>query len=118
MSGMSTKIGFSGAGFQLGTDEPQSAIIAVIMPDLERGAAMWEALLKEGKMDRMNKALLADSGAIFAGSLLGTSSTTAYIESAAGIGAAAARGQRQRARTGRVAGGRSGWRASPCPGPS
>ena len=35
-------------GFQLGTDEPQSAIIAVIMPDLERGAAMWEALLAEG----------------------------------------------------------------------
>jgi 7-keto-8-aminopelargonate synthetase-like enzyme len=35
-------------GFQLGTEQPQSAIIAVIMPDLERGAAMWEALLKEG----------------------------------------------------------------------
>jgi len=35
-------------GFQLGTDTPQSAIIAVIMPDLERGATMWEALLKEG----------------------------------------------------------------------
>jgi 7-keto-8-aminopelargonate synthetase-like enzyme len=35
-------------GFQLGTAEPQSAIIAVIMPDLERGAAMWEALLHEG----------------------------------------------------------------------
>jgi glycine C-acetyltransferase/8-amino-7-oxononanoate synthase len=35
-------------GFKLGTDEPQSAIIAVIMPDLERGAMMWEALLREG----------------------------------------------------------------------
>jgi len=35
-------------GFTLGTDEPQSAIIAVIMPDLETGAAMWEALLNEG----------------------------------------------------------------------
>jgi glycine C-acetyltransferase/8-amino-7-oxononanoate synthase len=35
-------------GFTLGTDEPQSAIIAVIMPDLEKGAAMWEALLNEG----------------------------------------------------------------------
>jgi AGZA family xanthine/uracil permease-like MFS transporter len=42
-------------------------------------------LLSEGKMDRMNKALLADSAAIFAGSLLGTSSTTAYIESASGV---------------------------------
>ena len=37
-----------GLGFRLGTEEPQSAIIAVIMPDLERGAAMWEALLHEG----------------------------------------------------------------------
>jgi glycine C-acetyltransferase/8-amino-7-oxononanoate synthase len=35
-------------GFTLGTSEPQSAIIAVIMPDLETGAAMWEALLHEG----------------------------------------------------------------------
>ena len=35
-------------GFTLGTETPQSAIIAVIMPDLERGAAMWEALLREG----------------------------------------------------------------------
>ncbi|MEA3262445.1 MAG: aminotransferase class I/II-fold pyridoxal phosphate-dependent enzyme [Pseudomonadota bacterium] len=40
--------GLTEAGFQLGTSEPQSAIIAVIMPDLEKGAAMWEALLKEG----------------------------------------------------------------------
>lgn len=40
--------GLKARGFQLGTDEPQSAIISVIMPDLERGAAMWEALLKEG----------------------------------------------------------------------
>ncbi|WP_305098647.1 serine palmitoyltransferase [Croceibacterium aestuarii] len=35
-------------GFTLGTETPQSAIVAVIMPDLEKGAAMWEALLKEG----------------------------------------------------------------------
>jgi glycine C-acetyltransferase/8-amino-7-oxononanoate synthase len=40
--------GLKSLGFQLGTETPQSAIIAVIMPDLERGAAMWEALLHEG----------------------------------------------------------------------
>ena len=40
--------GLKQLGFQLGTEEPQSAIVAVIMPDLEHGAAMWEALLKEG----------------------------------------------------------------------
>ena len=33
----------------------------------------------------MNRALFADSTSIFAGSLLGTSSTTAYIESMAGV---------------------------------
>ncbi|GGC37962.1 8-amino-7-oxononanoate synthase [Novosphingobium marinum] len=40
--------GLKDLGFRLGTDEPQSAIISVIMPDLEKGAAMWEALLHEG----------------------------------------------------------------------
>src|SRR5690606_37573167 len=40
--------GLRSLGFTLGTEEPQCAIVAVIMPDLERGAAMWEALLKEG----------------------------------------------------------------------
>ena len=49
------------------------------------GVAKRAGLLVPGKMDRLNKALLADSGAIFAGSLLGTSSTTAYVESAAGV---------------------------------
>ena len=39
---------------------------------------------KDGKLPRLSRALLADSSAILAGSLLGTSSTTAYIESAAG----------------------------------
>ncbi len=40
--------GLRDLGFTLGTGEPQSAIIAVIMPDLEKGAMMWEALLEEG----------------------------------------------------------------------
>ena len=40
--------GLKDLGFQLGTETPQSAIVAVIMPDLTKGAQMWEALLKEG----------------------------------------------------------------------
>ena len=40
--------GLRDLGFTLGTPEAQSAIIAVIMPDLEKGAMMWEALLNEG----------------------------------------------------------------------
>ncbi len=40
--------GLRDLGFELGTPEAQSAIIAVIMPDLEKGAAMWQALLENG----------------------------------------------------------------------
>ncbi len=39
---------------------------------------------KDGKLPRLQRALLADSTAIAAGAVFGTSSTTAYIESAAG----------------------------------
>ncbi|WP_407659634.1 NCS2 family permease [Massilia endophytica] len=49
------------------------------------GVASRAGLLASGKMARLNKALLADSGAIVAGAALGTSSTTAYVESAAGV---------------------------------
>ncbi|WP_409523564.1 NCS2 family permease [Nitrincola sp. MINF-07-Sa-05] len=42
---------------------------------------------KDGKLPRLKNALLADSGATVAGSLLGTSSTTSYIESASGVAA-------------------------------
>jgi AGZA family xanthine/uracil permease-like MFS transporter len=49
------------------------------------GVANRAGLLVHGKMHRLNRALLADSTAIVAGSLLGTSSTTAYIESASGV---------------------------------
>jgi AGZA family xanthine/uracil permease-like MFS transporter len=49
------------------------------------GVASRAGLLVGGRMARLNKALLADSCAIVAGSMLGTSSTTAYLESAAGV---------------------------------
>lgn len=49
------------------------------------GVAHRAGLLdRDGKLPRLKKALLADSVAIVAGAGLGTSSTTAYIESAAG----------------------------------
>ena len=49
------------------------------------GVASRAGLLTEGRMRRLDRALLADSASVFAGSLLGTSSTTAYLESAAGV---------------------------------
>ena len=39
----------------------------------------------KGRLPRLRKALLADSSATAAGALLGTSSTTSYVESAAGV---------------------------------
>jgi AGZA family xanthine/uracil permease-like MFS transporter len=49
------------------------------------GVARRAGLLVPERMGRFNRSLLADSGAIFVGSMLGTSSTTAYVESAAGV---------------------------------
>ena len=49
------------------------------------GVAKRAGLMPEGKSNRLGKALFADSTAILSGSLLGTSSTTAFVESAAGV---------------------------------
>jgi AGZA family xanthine/uracil permease-like MFS transporter len=49
------------------------------------GVAKRANLIGEGKPSRLGRALLADSTAIVAGSLIGTSSTTAYVESASGV---------------------------------
>lgn len=51
------------------------------------GVAKQAGILKEGKLPRARKALLADSIATTAGSMLGTSPTTAYLESGAGVAA-------------------------------
>ncbi len=42
---------------------------------------------EKGNLPRLKKALFADSGATIAGSLLGTSTTTSYVESTAGVAA-------------------------------
>jgi AGZA family xanthine/uracil permease-like MFS transporter len=42
---------------------------------------------KDGTIPRLNRALIADSGATIVGSMLGTSTTTSYIESNAGVAA-------------------------------
>ncbi|WP_346798480.1 NCS2 family permease [Halomonas sp. Bachu 37] len=50
------------------------------------GVAQRGKLLdKDGKLPRIGRAMMADSGASMAGAALGTSTTTSYIESTAGI---------------------------------
>lgn len=51
------------------------------------GVSNRAGLLKDGKLPRLKRALLADSTAITAGAMLGTSSSTPYIESASGVAA-------------------------------
>ena len=51
------------------------------------GVAEQAGLLKENRLPRANRALLADATGITAGACLGTSTITCYIESAAGVAA-------------------------------
>lgn len=49
--------------------------------------ATQAGLMKNNKLPRAGKALFADSAATVAGAVVGTSTTTSYIESTAGVGA-------------------------------
>jgi AGZA family xanthine/uracil permease-like MFS transporter len=49
------------------------------------GVANQAGLLKDGKLPRPGRALASDAIAGMSGAILGTSTTTAYIESAAGV---------------------------------
>jgi AGZA family xanthine/uracil permease-like MFS transporter len=51
------------------------------------GVTHRTGLMKDGKLPRMKQALISDSFAAMFGSLIGTSTTTSYIESAAGVSA-------------------------------
>lgn len=56
------------------------------------GVAQQAGLMKDGKLPRTGKALLADSTATVFGAILGTSTTTSYVESTAGVAAGARTG--------------------------
>jgi len=49
------------------------------------GVSSQAGFLKEGKLPRANKAMFADAVGTVSGALLGTSTVTSYVESAAGI---------------------------------
>jgi AGZA family xanthine/uracil permease-like MFS transporter len=56
------------------------------------GVGQQAGLLKDGRLPRATRALLADSSGTVMGGLLGTSTVTAYIESATGVQAGARTG--------------------------
>ncbi len=82
------KMDLAGA-FQLGVLAMVLTLLLVTMLDTAGtliGVARQAKLLDEqGRLPRLRQALLADSGATMLGAALGTSTTTAYIESAAGV---------------------------------
>jgi len=51
------------------------------------GVTHRTGLMKDGKLARMKEALISDSFAAMFGAVIGTSTTTSYIESAAGVAA-------------------------------
>ena len=77
------------AAFELGL---LAIVFAFLMVDLFDTSGTLVAVLneagltdEEGKVPGLRRALVADSSATMAGALLGTSTTTSYIESAAGV---------------------------------
>jgi len=56
------------------------------------GVGEQAGFMKDGKLPRVNRALVSDSIATMAGAPLGTSNVTSYIESAAGVSAGARTG--------------------------
>lgn len=56
------------------------------------GVANQAGLMKDNKLPRAGRALLADSSATVIGAVLGTSTTTSYIESSSGVAAGARTG--------------------------
>ncbi|WP_164219053.1 NCS2 family permease [Virgibacillus sp. YIM 98842] len=56
------------------------------------GVARQAGLMKDNKLPRAGKALFADSSATVIGAVVGTSTTTAFVESSSGVGAGARSG--------------------------
>ena len=51
------------------------------------GVASQAGMLKDGKLPRIGRALAADSSGTIVGAIVGTSSTTSYVESSSGVAA-------------------------------
>ena len=74
------------------TDIPDRGILDLFVDVFDNagtliGVTLPTGLMKDGKLARMKQALISDSFAAMFGALIGTSTTTSYIESAAGVSA-------------------------------
>ena len=78
-------------GFRLGTDTPDSAIIAVILDDQEQAVMMWQALLDGGLYVNMARPPATPAGTFLLRCSLCAEHTSAQIETITGMFAAAGR---------------------------
>jgi 7-keto-8-aminopelargonate synthetase-like enzyme len=78
-------------GFRLGTETPESAIIAVILSDQEQAVAMWQALLDGGVYVNMARPPATPAGTYLLRCSLCAEHSREQLERVAGLFAAAGR---------------------------
>ena len=78
-------------GFKLGTDRPDSAIIAIILPTQEEAVGMWQALLEQGLYVNMARPPATPAGMYLLRCSLCAEHTAEQIEEVTGMFAAAGR---------------------------
>jgi len=83
--------GLRDLGFKLGTDTPQSAIIAVILEDQAQAVAIWQALLEGGLYVNMARPPATPAGTYLLRCSLCAEHTAEQVETILGMFAAAGR---------------------------
>ncbi len=84
--------GLKELGFRLGTDTPQSAIIAVILEDQTQAVAMWQALLEGGLYVNMARPPATPAGTYLLRCSLCAEHSAEQVETILGMFEAAGRG--------------------------
>lgn len=83
--------GLRDLGFKLATDEPESAILAVLLPDQEKAVRMWQALLEHGLYVNMARPPATPAGVYLLRCSLCAEHSAAQVEQILGMFAAAGR---------------------------
>lgn len=84
--------GLTAMGFRLGTDTPDSAIVAVILDDQTQAVAMWQALLEAGLYVNMARPPATPAGTYLLRCSLCAEHSVAQIDAALAMFEAAGRG--------------------------
>ncbi|MBC2777003.1 aminotransferase class I/II-fold pyridoxal phosphate-dependent enzyme [Parasphingopyxis sp. GrpM-11] len=83
--------GLRDLGFKLATDEPESAILAVLLPDQDTAVRMWQSLLEHGLYVNMARPPATPAGVYLLRCSLCAEHTTEQVEQILGMFAAAGR---------------------------